>query len=102
MALLFRVRDLSHAIDLANESRFGLGAGLWSVRSEEHRQFIAEIQSGMAYINRVVSSDPRLPFGGVKHSGFGRELSDFGIHEFVNIKSVWIAGDEKLSVQRVE
>lgn len=94
-AAVMRVADDDEAIAMANASTFGLGANVWT-RSIEHAQkMAAEIESGMVAINGMVASDPRLPFGGVKRSGYGRELSAFGIHEFVNIQSVWIGPERK-------
>jgi succinate-semialdehyde dehydrogenase/glutarate-semialdehyde dehydrogenase len=88
VASVFKAKDLADSIRIANGTSFGLGASAWTRDAAEQNAFIAEIESGMVFINGMVASDPRIPFGGVKHSGFGRELGEFGIREFVNIKSV--------------
>lgn len=88
VAALIRVADINEAIATANNSRFGLGASAWTADEGEQERFIRELEVGSVFINDMVKSDPRLPFGGIKASGMGRELGEFGIHEFVNIKTV--------------
>jgi succinate-semialdehyde dehydrogenase/glutarate-semialdehyde dehydrogenase len=89
VASIFRVKSVDQAIQLANDSRFGLGASAWTNDPQEAERFSNELEAGMVFLNKMVASDPRLPFGGLKHSGHGRELSEHGIREFVNIKTVW-------------
>ena len=90
VAALFRARDADEAVRIANSSPYGLGSNLWTRDLERARRLAREIEAGQVFINGMVASDPRLPFGGVKRSGYGRELSEFGIREFVNIQTVWI------------
>ena len=94
VASLFRVRDIDEAIALANDSDFGLSSSAWTNDAGEQGRFVDEIEAGMTYINRMTESTPEVPFGGVKNSGYGRELSHFGIHEFMNPKTVWVDGSE--------
>jgi succinate-semialdehyde dehydrogenase/glutarate-semialdehyde dehydrogenase len=102
VASVFKANDLTDAIRIANGTTFGLGASAWTRDDAERNQLIAEIESGLLFINGMVVSDARLPFGGVKNSGFGRELGEFGIHEFVNIKSVRVVENQKAKKSATE
>ncbi len=90
VAIMIRAKDEADAIHIANDTPFGLGASLWTSNTENAKLIAKEINSGSVFINGLVKSDPRLPFGGTKISGYGRELSHYGIKEFVNIKTVWV------------
>jgi succinate-semialdehyde dehydrogenase/glutarate-semialdehyde dehydrogenase len=90
VAAIVRVSNADEAVELANRSQFGLGGSVWTTDSNRGEAIARKIHAGCIFVNGVVKSDPRLPFGGVKHSGFGRELSYHGIHEFVNVKTIWI------------
>jgi succinate-semialdehyde dehydrogenase/glutarate-semialdehyde dehydrogenase len=90
VASLFRARDIDDAIRIANDTSFGLGSSAWTSDPAEQERFVNEIEAGMVYVNRMTESTPEVPFGGVKNSGYGRELSHYGIQEFTNIKTVWI------------
>ncbi len=91
VAAIFRVNDLDQAIRLANDTSFGLGASGWTQEPAQQERLVRELEAGAVFINAIVKSDPHLPFGGIKRSGYGRELSVEGLREFVNIKTVWIA-----------
>ena len=91
VAAVVRAKDEADAVRLANDSAFGLGASLWTRDRARAERLASQVEAGSVFVNGLVKSDPRLPFGGIKRSGYGRELSEYGIREFVNIKSVWIA-----------
>ncbi|MDA3929719.1 MAG: NAD-dependent succinate-semialdehyde dehydrogenase [Prolixibacteraceae bacterium] len=90
VAAVITVKNEDEAIKVANDSLFGLGAAIWSKDIEKGERLARQIEAGAIFINGIVKSDPRLPFGGIKNSGYGRELSDYGIKEFCNIKSIWV------------
>jgi succinate-semialdehyde dehydrogenase/glutarate-semialdehyde dehydrogenase len=90
VAAVVRCRDADHGVELANRSRYGLAASVWTADPARGRDLAARLEAGSVFVNEIVKSDPRLPFGGVKSSGYGRELSEFGIREFVNVKTVWV------------
>jgi len=91
VAAVIRVKDEPQAVRVANASRYGLGASVWTAEAVRGERLARELEVGSVFVNGLVKSDPRLPFGGVKLSGYGRELSEYGLKEFVNIKTVWVA-----------
>ena len=90
VAIVIRVKNEDEALAVANDSIFGLGSSVWTQDSARGERVALQIQAGCSFVNGFVKSDPRLPFGGIKRSGFGRELSHHGIMEFVNAKTIWI------------
>jgi succinate-semialdehyde dehydrogenase/glutarate-semialdehyde dehydrogenase len=90
VAMLFRVADAAEAIRVANDSPFGLAASVWTKDPEEQNYLVQHLEAGSVFVNALVASDPRLPFGGIKRSGYGRELAGVGLKEFVNIQTVWV------------
>jgi succinate-semialdehyde dehydrogenase/glutarate-semialdehyde dehydrogenase len=91
VALVLRVSDLDAAVEAANATTFGLGSSVWTEDQDEVRRCVEGLEAGAVFVNAMVASTPELPFGGVKRSGFGRELSELGLKEFTNAKTVWIA-----------
>jgi succinate-semialdehyde dehydrogenase/glutarate-semialdehyde dehydrogenase len=98
-AAVIRARDDEHALELANRTPYGLGATIWTRDDAHAARMAAQIEAGLVFVNGMVASDPRLPFGGVKRSGYGRELSELGLHEFVNAQTVWIAQTQSTEQQ---
>jgi len=90
VALIIRAADEDEAVRIANDTDFGLGGSIWTNDSARGERIARQLECGCAFVNGMVKSDPRLPFGGIKHSGYGRELSQLGIREFVNAKTIWI------------
>ncbi len=90
VAAVIRARDETDALHIANDNRYGLGGSVWTRDLQKGEQFVRALQCGQGFVNGLVKSDPRLPFGGIKASGYGRELGQLGIHEFVNAKTLWI------------
>ncbi|WIY52746.1 NAD-dependent succinate-semialdehyde dehydrogenase [Devosia sp. YIM 151766] len=93
VAAIIRADDREHAIALANRSEYGLGAAIWTADTERARAVVPRIEAGAVFINAIVASHPHLPFGGIKKSGYGRELGSYGLREFVNVKTVWVGGE---------
>jgi succinate-semialdehyde dehydrogenase/glutarate-semialdehyde dehydrogenase len=90
VAAVIRVRDAEEALKVANDSEFGLGSAIWTGDTERGELLAERVEAGLVFVNGMVASDARLPFGGVKKSGYGRELSSYGIREFTNIQTVWV------------
>jgi succinate-semialdehyde dehydrogenase/glutarate-semialdehyde dehydrogenase len=100
VALVFEAKDADHAVQLANDSRFGLGGSVWTRNVQRGEELARRVEAGAIFVNSMVKSSPEMPFGGVKKSGYGRELSYLGIREFVNQKSIWIAKEEKPAAKK--
>ena len=91
MAVVYVVKDLDEAIALGNATPWGLGSSIWATDEAEQRQGIEQLEAGMVFVNAIVASTPQLPFGGIKRSGYGRELSALGMREFTNTKTFYVA-----------
>ncbi len=90
VAAVIRASDEDEAVRLANDSKLGLGASIWTTSPDHAMKLAEQIEAGAVFINSMVKSDPRVPMGGVKDSGYGRELGRYGIREFVNVKTIWV------------
>lgn len=90
VAAVIRVQDAEDALRVANDTDFGLGSSIWTADVERGKKLAERVEAGLVFVNGMVASDARLPFGGVKRSGYGRELGSYGIKEFVNIQTVWV------------
>jgi len=99
VAAVVRAKDPDEAVTLANDTEFGLGAALWTSDLERAKVLASRIEAGAVFVNGMVASDPRMPFGGVKRSGYGRELGEWGIREFTNIQTIVISASGGPSVQ---
>ena len=102
VAQVHRVSDLAEAVELANNTIFGLGSNIWTDDPAEQEQFVRDVEAGAVFVNGIVASYPELPFGGVKTSGYGRELAAHGIREFCNIKTVWVGAGGPEPAARTE
>jgi succinate-semialdehyde dehydrogenase/glutarate-semialdehyde dehydrogenase len=89
VATVFVVKDAEEAVKIANQSVYGLGGSVWGKNEKNAIEVARKVASGCVYVNAMMASDPRVPFGGVKHSGYGRELSHLGIREFMNVQTIW-------------
>ena len=100
VAAVVAAKDVDEAMELANRTEYGLGASIWTRDVERAKKLVPRIESGSVFVNGMVKSDARLPFGGVKHSGYGRELARQGMLEFVNVKTVWVRTSETIARQK--
>src|SRR3546814_2408971 len=95
--MVFRAANIDEAIAIANDTPFGLGSSVWTKEKEEQDRFVRDIQAGMTAINQMLASSPEAPFGGIKRSGHGRELGLYGLHEFMNLKTIMHRSEEHTS-----